>query len=354
MKTLIILTLLGFILPDTTARSHSYKYFYTASSGVPDFPEFVAVGMVDDLQMIYFDSNTRRAVPKQDWMSRVTEDDPKYLKRSSYTFQGTQETFKANIEILKPRFNQTGGVHTVQMMVGCEWDDETKEVKGWNNYGYDGEDFVALDMETMTWNAPTPQAVITKQKWDNDKANSGFWKNYLTQTCPDWLKKYVEYGRSSLMRTDLPSVSLLQKSPSSPVTCHASGFYPDRAMMFWRKDGEELHEDVDLGETLPNNDGSFQMSADLKVPSDDWGKYECVFQLAGQKDIITKLDKTKIRTNRVKPLYKIPIVLAVLILLSTIVCAGVYLYKRLNAKLPPSPVNNSGVEREKLLPNPNA
>ncbi|XP_045899304.1 major histocompatibility complex class I-related gene protein-like isoform X2 [Micropterus dolomieu] len=68
--------------------------------------------------------------------------------------------------------------------------------------------------------------------------------------------------------------------------------------MFWRKDGEELHEDVDLGEILPNNDGSFQMSVDLNPPSGDWEKYECVFQLSGVKnDIITKLDKAKIRTN---------------------------------------------------------
>ena len=40
------------------------------------------------------------------------------------------------------------------------------------------------------------------------------------------------------------------------------------------------------------------MSVDLELPSDDWGKYKCVFQLSGVKDeIITKLDKTVIRTN---------------------------------------------------------
>ena len=97
-------------------------------------------------------------------------------------------------------------------------------------------------------------------------------------------------------------MSLLQKSPSSPVSCHATGFYPDRAMMFWRKDGEELHEDVDLGEILPNHDGSFQMSVDLdlsSVPAEDWRRYDCVFHLSGvEDDIITKLDKAEIRTNR--------------------------------------------------------
>ncbi|XP_045915630.1 major histocompatibility complex class I-related gene protein-like [Micropterus dolomieu] len=190
------------------------------------------------------------------------------------------------------------GAHINQRMYGCEWDDETGELNGFNQYGYDGEDFIAFDLKTETWIAPTPQAVITKHKWDNNRALTTQRKNYLTQICPDWLKRYLAYGRSSLLRKEIPSVSLLQKTPSSPVSCHATGFYPDRATMFWRKDGEELHEDVDLGEILPNNDGSFQMSVDLNPPTEDWEKYECVFQLAGVKnDIVTKLEKPKIRTN---------------------------------------------------------
>uniref|UniRef100_A0A4W6FL80 Ig-like domain-containing protein n=1 Tax=Lates calcarifer TaxID=8187 RepID=A0A4W6FL80_LATCA len=150
-------------------------------------------------------------------------------------------------------------------MFGCEWDNETGKVNGFNEYGYDGEDFIEFDLRTETWVAPTPQAFITKHKWDNDRAGISKIKNYLTQECPDQLKKFLNYRRSSLLRTDRPSVSLLQKTPSSnktpssPVSCHATGFYPDRAIMFWRKDGEELHEDVDQGEILPNHDGTFQM-----------------------------------------------------------------------------------------------
>ncbi|KAM7384772.1 hypothetical protein PAMA_011902 [Pampus argenteus] len=72
-------------------------------------------------------------------------------------------------------------------------------------------------------------------------------------------------------------------------------------MMFWRKDGEELHNGVEPGEVLPNHDGSFQMSVDLDLSSvkpEDWRKYECVFHLSGVKDdIVTELDKAVIRSN---------------------------------------------------------
>ncbi|XP_051816133.1 major histocompatibility complex class I-related gene protein-like [Acanthochromis polyacanthus] len=183
-------------------------------------------------------------------------------------------------------------------MYGCEWDDETNEINGFNHFGYDGEDWISLDLKTWTWVAAKAQAVFTKHRWDNDQARMSFMKYYFTEHCPDWLKKYVKYGRSSLMRKDLPSVSVFQKTSSSLVSCLATGFYPNKADLFWRKDGEELHEDVDKGEVLPNHDGTFQMSVDLKISSvapEDWEKYDCVFQLSGVKDVlVTKLDKRKI------------------------------------------------------------
>uniref|UniRef100_A0A8D3DJ97 Ig-like domain-containing protein n=1 Tax=Scophthalmus maximus TaxID=52904 RepID=A0A8D3DJ97_SCOMX len=266
MDTLILLLLLG--AHGATAVTHSLKYFYTGSSQVPNFPEFVIVGLVDEVQMIHYDSNTMKAEPRQDWMSEATD-----------------QVFKVNIGTLKQRFNQTGGVHIFQRMYGCEWDNETGEVKGYDQFGYDGEDFIALDLKTETWIAP----------WDADTQPASQ-KNYYTHLCPDWLKKYVNFGARSLQRTELPSVSLLQKSPSSPVSCHATGFYPNSAMLLWRKDGEDLHEDVDHGEVLPNHDGTFQMSTDLKVSSvapGDWGKYQCVFQLSGvTEDIVEYWTKT--------------------------------------------------------------
>ncbi|XP_047461947.1 class I histocompatibility antigen, F10 alpha chain-like [Mugil cephalus] len=304
MKILVSVSLsVMVLLQDAAAVTHSLQYIYTASSGMTDFPEFVNLGMLDGVQMDYYDSVIRKVIPKQDWMAK--NEGPEYWERQTQASFGAEQSFKVNIGTAKERFNQTGGVHIAQMMYGCEWDDETNEVKGYYQGGYDGEDFIVFNMETETWIAPIPEAVITKHKWDNNKALIAHWKNYLTQECPEWLKKYVNYGRSSLMRKDVPSVSLLQKTPSSPVSCHATGFYPDRAMMFWRKDGEEIHEGVERGEILPNHDGSFQMNVDLDISSvspEDWRRYDCVFQLSGvEDDIITKLDKAAIKTNWGKP-----------------------------------------------------
>ncbi|XP_068188634.1 major histocompatibility complex class I-related gene protein-like isoform X2 [Antennarius striatus] len=284
-----------------TSATHSLKYLYTVSSGVPNIPEFVVVGLIDDVQIVGYDSNTKRLEPKQNWMEKVTADVPDYWNQQTRTFVLEQEMFKVDINFLKKRLKQSEGFHIVQRTYGCEWDDETGEVTGFHWYGHNGEDFLILDLKTETWIAPRPEAVVTKHKWDQNKDMTKYWKHYLTQQCPEWGRKFWEYGKSFLLRTELPSVFLLQKTPSSPVSCFATGFYPKAAALFWRRDEEELYEEVDHGEILPNHDGTFQMRVDLNVSSvapEDWRRYDCVFQLQGvEDDLVTRLDKGKIRTN---------------------------------------------------------
>nr|XP_033503179.1 major histocompatibility complex class I-related gene protein-like [Epinephelus lanceolatus] len=335
---------------------HSLEFMLSYSHGTRDIPEFVAVALVDKVEIIYCDSTGQAPEATMDWMDKLFKKNPQHLAWYADKCLGNQHTFKATIENLMQHFNQTEDIHIFQRMNGCEWDDETDEVSGNLHYGYDGEDLISLDLETETWIAPKQQAVFTKHEWDTDRYNSIFWKYALRHDCIENLKEYVNYGKSSLQKTDLPSVSLLQKSPSSPVSCHATGFYPNRAMMFWRKDGEEIHEDVDHREILPNHDGSFQMSVDLNlssVPPEDWRRYDCVFHLSGVKDdIITKLDKAVIRTNWEKPsdmTITIPAAVAVLAVV-LMAATGFTVYRKKKAECPPFPPDNSSELSEKLNP----
>uniref|UniRef100_A0A3Q2UK51 Major histocompatibility complex class I-related gene protein-like n=1 Tax=Fundulus heteroclitus TaxID=8078 RepID=A0A3Q2UK51_FUNHE len=340
-----------FFLPVT----HSLKYFYTASSGIANFPSYVSVGLVDDVQISYCDSHINRNIPKQEWMKKVDSKYPTYWEEETQTCRAKQKNFRVNLEIAKNLFNKTEGVHIYQQMIGCEWDEETGEVRGFDMFGYDGEDLIMMDLKTHSWITPKQQAFIAKLKWDHDRRAVEYEKSYLTQICVEWLMKYVDYGRSSQQKTDLPSVSFLQKSSSSPVSCHATGFYPNRAEMFWRKDGEEVHDGVVKGEILPNNDGTFQMSVDIDLSSvkpEDWNKYECVFQLSGvNEDIVLRLEKTGIRSNEPNGnMWIIPVVAAVAVL-GLIGVVGFVLYKKKNAKRPPSPVDKSRPPEEtKFLP----
>uniref|UniRef100_A0A3P8QB62 Ig-like domain-containing protein n=1 Tax=Astatotilapia calliptera TaxID=8154 RepID=A0A3P8QB62_ASTCA len=258
---LLILQIYGVVL-----SRHSLKYFITASSGNPNISEFMGIGMVDGVEAGYCDLRNRILEIKQDWAKKIVDKDPRQLHVCFVSL--------------------SSGVHFLQRIDGCEWDETTGKVTGLTRFGYDGEDFIELDLKTLTWIALKPEAVNTKIRWDAERAQLRNDQYFLNVVCPTWLKTVWNTARSSLQRKVLPSVSLLQKTPSSPISCHATGFYPGRAVIFWRKDGEEIHEDVYLGEILPNNDETFQMSADLSILSvtpEDWGRYDCVFHFRAQK-----------------------------------------------------------------------
>uniref|UniRef100_A0A673JGT7 Ig-like domain-containing protein n=1 Tax=Sinocyclocheilus rhinocerous TaxID=307959 RepID=A0A673JGT7_9TELE len=175
-------------------------------------------------------------------------------------------------------------VHTNQRMYGCEWDDETGATNGFFQDGYDGEDFLSLDLKEMRWISPVQQGFLTVQKWNKDTANTEYQKQYLSTVCIEWLQKYLQYGKSSLQKTVPPHVSLLQKSSSSPVTCHATGFYPNEVKISWMRNDEDHDEDVDLGELLPNEDGTFQKMSTIRVTPDELKKnqFSCVVEHQGK------------------------------------------------------------------------
>ncbi|XP_077051192.1 major histocompatibility complex class I-related protein 1-like [Siphateles boraxobius] len=333
----VVLLLLGVQL--AYAGTHSLKYFYTGVSGVTGFPEFTTVGLVDDGQFFYFDSNEKKAVPKTEWIRQNVGAD--YWERNTQISIGSHQAFKNNIEIARERFNQSQGVHTFQLMYGCEWDDQTGARDAFLQYGYDGEDFLSLDLKEMRWISPVQQGIITVQKWNNDRADLENDRNYFSTVCIEWLQKYVEYGKSSLQRKVSPQVSLLQKSSSSSVTCHATGFYPSGVTISWMKNGQDHDEDVDLGELLPNKDGTFQKTSTIRVSPEEWknNKFSCVVQHQGKSLTEDKI-KINIRTDEGDSLPIMPIV-GVLVAVVLLIAIGVIVFVVYKKKQGFKPVSGS-------------
>ncbi|KAM4550813.1 major histocompatibility complex class I-related gene protein-like isoform 2-T2 [Fundulus diaphanus] len=333
-RKMIKLLLFYLFCKASSAEKHSLRFMTTASSGLSDFPEMEISVMIDDNSIGFCDGSSKTLKINYDWLKKVLHDDPELSKWfEGECFERQLNGNKGRLSILKDIFKKTEGVHVFQLMSSCYWDEETQRGDGVMRFGYNGEDFIALDLETPKWIALQPQATPMILAWDLNKVRLMKNKMFITQACPEWLKRSLIKGKSILLRTEHPSLSLLQKSSSSPVSCHATGFYPNRALMFWRKDGEEIHENVDYGEILPNDDGTFQMRVYLNISSispEDWRRYDCVFQLHDKEDMI-KLDEAVIRTNRGRHSnITTPIIAAVIafVLVSITAAAGYVVYKR--------------------------
>ncbi|XP_036418574.1 H-2 class I histocompatibility antigen, Q9 alpha chain-like [Colossoma macropomum] len=295
MKSLLFLTLSVHL---ASAATHSLQYLYTAVTPGISFPEFSVVGLVDGEQIVYYDSNIRKMIPKTGWIKEVEDED--YWNKETQISQRHEENFRTSVDNLKQRLNQSEGVHTVQWMYGCELDDNGTK-SGYDQYGNDGEDFISLDLNTLTWTAANAKAVITKERWDSE-AWAPQMKNYLDNDCINLLEKYTGDGRSTVERKVPPEASLFQKDSSSPVVCHATGFFPKAVMISWQKNGEDLHEEVELRETLPNQNGTFQRRSVLTVSPEELNKhsYTCIIQHSSlEKEMVLQVSDRRVLQGEV-------------------------------------------------------
>ena len=91
------------------------------------------------------------------------------------------------------------GSHTVQEMYGCDVEPDGRLLRGYSQYGYDGRDYIALNEDLRSWTAADTAAQITKRKWEKEGAAEAD-RNYLEGTCVEWLRRYLETGKDTLLR----------------------------------------------------------------------------------------------------------------------------------------------------------
>ncbi|XP_072471937.1 BOLA class I histocompatibility antigen, alpha chain BL3-7-like isoform X2 [Notamacropus eugenii] len=294
-RSLCALLLLGTLAPqETWAGSHSMRYFNTAVTRTGfEEPRFLAVGYVDDQLFVGFDTDSpgQREEPRAAWMERVEQEEPGYWERVMRRARETAQHFRGSLKNIRGYFNQSaGGIHTLQRMLGCEVSPELTFQRGFCQPAYDGRDYISLDLETLTWRAAVPQAVNTKRKWEAYRSIAEEWKAYLEEECVLWLKKYLEMGKDTLMRTDPPSARVTRHTaPHGEVTlrCRAQDFYPKDISLTWLRDGEEQPQDTEFIETRPAGDGTFQKWAAVDVTSGQEGRYTCRVQHKGLSEPLT-------------------------------------------------------------------
>uniref|UniRef100_A0A8C2QKK7 Ig-like domain-containing protein n=1 Tax=Cricetulus griseus TaxID=10029 RepID=A0A8C2QKK7_CRIGR len=325
-RTLLLLLAAALAPTQTRAGSHSLRYFHTTVSrpGLGE-PRYISVGYVDDTEFVRFDSDAEnpRYEPRAPWVAR---EGPEYWEGQTRIAKGNAQIDRGNLRTLLGYYNQSeGGSHTIQRMFGCHVGSDGRLLRGYEQFAYDGDDYIALNEDLRTWTAADTAAQITRRKLEQAGA-ADRQRAYLEGTCVEWLGRYLEHGKDQLLRTDPPKAHVTHHpGPKGDVTlrCWALGFYPAVIALTWQREEEEQTQDMELVETRPSGDGTFQKWAAVVVPSGEEQKYTCHVYHEGLPEPLTLRWEPPPQST-----FPIMAVIAALVLLGAVIIGAVVFFVR--------------------------
>ncbi|XP_032319363.1 BOLA class I histocompatibility antigen, alpha chain BL3-7-like isoform X3 [Camelus ferus] len=201
----LLLVLSGALAPtEIWASSHSMRYFNTGVSrpGGGE-PRFISVGYVDDTQFVRFDSDAPnpREEPRARW---VEQEGPEFWDRNTRISKDHAQIFRVNLNSLRRYYNQSeSGSHTYQNLYGCDVGPDGRLLRGYDQFAYDGADFIALNEDLRSWTAADAVALMTQRKWEA-AGEAERQRKYLEGRCVESLRRFLENGKETLQRTEPP------------------------------------------------------------------------------------------------------------------------------------------------------
>ena len=91
------------------------------------------------------------------------------------------------------------GSHTLQEMYGCNVGPDWRLLRGYDQFVYLGREYITLNEDLRSWTAADTEAQISKRKWEKE-GEAEARRNYLEGRCVEWLPRYLEKGKDTLLR----------------------------------------------------------------------------------------------------------------------------------------------------------
>ncbi|XP_072512978.1 class I histocompatibility antigen, F10 alpha chain-like [Salminus brasiliensis] len=263
--------------------------YWTYSKGVGQ-PEFTERRVLNDVTVYYHDSRLRSKMPCPDWINTTAgkEEWSSIHVHSDHN----RYVFTIAFQLATQQFNLTGSLsdQNIYQGSGCCSLYPNGTYRVLVTHAFNGKDFTSFDMNTKTFVAAVPQAVLFKTLRERNSASINMLAVYYKTRCLERLN--ILKQAPELLIRKVPEVRVFeqQKAGSITVTCHVTGFYPRVVQVVWL--GPDL-QPVDEGVTdvLPNEDGTYQTRKSVIVPEEDVGEhtYSCVVLHCSVPDNITRV-----------------------------------------------------------------
>uniref|UniRef100_A0A2K6B7H5 MHC class I-like antigen recognition-like domain-containing protein n=1 Tax=Macaca nemestrina TaxID=9545 RepID=A0A2K6B7H5_MACNE len=157
--------------------------------------------------------------PQARWLE---QEGPEYWEEQTGLAKDVAQTFRVGLGNLRGYYNQSeAGSHTLQWMYGCDLGPDGRLLRGYEQFAYDGKDYIALNEDLRSWTAADMAARFTQRKWEAARAAEQL-RAYLEGKCLEWLRRYLENQNESLLRAGTrgsgePSPSRLERPGWPPM-----------------------------------------------------------------------------------------------------------------------------------------
>ncbi|XP_026087251.1 H-2 class I histocompatibility antigen, K-K alpha chain-like [Carassius auratus] len=196
-----------------------------------------------------------------------------FTKINLYTV--VTDWYKDQLKILS-NCTQCSELHVLQRIIGCKLEKfpngTVKSLPVFDEYGFDGNDLLAFNYDTMQRIDKSPNAKEIKKDWDRHSERKQDLKQYL-KICMDWISKFNNTNKNS------PDVGLFaRKAPDDHsklvLICLVTGFYPRDIEMNIRLNRINIESQISSG-VRPNDNETFQMRSSVKIDRNHRGSYDC-------------------------------------------------------------------------------
>ncbi|XP_045704694.1 patr class I histocompatibility antigen, A-126 alpha chain-like isoform X2 [Phyllostomus hastatus] len=278
-----------------TPGSHTLKYLSTTvyKPGREKYPYVVVVVYVDDTPILSYD-NDHKLQQRVPWLEQswVEQEGAQFWKEQTREIEHNEQGSIANLNKLRAHYNQNdNGSHTWQEMTGCVVGSDKRFLRGFSLFAYDGADYVALNValneDLGSW---TTTAAGVNRNNVVRVPDADVTRVFLKGKCVHRLRLFLEKRKRTLLQADPPKTHLTHHPISDhevTLKCWALGFYPADITLTWQREGEDLTQDMELVETRPAGDGTFQKWAAVAVPPGEEQRYTCHVQHQGLPEPLT-------------------------------------------------------------------
>ncbi|KAF4100869.1 BOLA class I histocompatibility antigen, alpha chain BL3-7-like [Onychostoma macrolepis] len=272
MDFLFILIFIFFVyILRVQCERHHLLYIYTALTKPDGFsgPVFSAVGLCNGRQISSYSNE------EQTWKRDCLDSE---IWRNTKEPRDPRDWFMNLVNTLTNCTSFTcDDLHTLQRRVGCEVDrrpdGSVMNVNAFDEYGYDGEDFIAFNFGTMQWMEKSPKAKETKMKWNNQRVRRQVLKMDL-KNCMNWISTFNDSVRAPPALHMFASEDAHDQSELI-LSCLATGFYPKHIEMNITLNNITLLQPFSSTGVRPSDNQTFQKRTSVKIHRDEKQGYEC-------------------------------------------------------------------------------